>query len=134
MKLIELTKDYKYEWKSLISEFEENNEKLIPLAMKGHADTFEEFLIQANNNSKGINLPEGIVPSNIYFLVDDNSKYLLGAIDVRHYLNEYLLQYGGNIGYGIRPSERRKGYAAQMLSLALKECKKKNAKGFDHLF
>ncbi|CDH91067.1 acetyltransferase [Clostridium botulinum B str. Eklund 17B (NRP)] len=108
MKLITLTSSYKTEWESLISEFEENGEKLIPLAMKGHANTFEEFLIEAYKNSKGIDLPDGIVPSDIYFLVDDNSKYLIGAIDIRHYLNEYLLKYGGNIGYGIRPSERKK--------------------------
>lgn len=122
MKLIKLTEDYKYEWESLISEFEENKEKLTPLAMKGHANTFEEFLVESNNNSKGINLPEGFVPADIYFLVDDNSKYLLGAIDIRHYLNEYLLQYGGNIGYGIRSSERKKGYATQMLALVLEKC------------
>ncbi|WP_252249240.1 GNAT family N-acetyltransferase [Clostridium sp. VAP23] len=125
MKLITLTSSYKNEWESLISEFEENGEKLIPLAMKGHANTFEEFLIEAYNNSKGIDLPDGIVPSDIYFLVDDNSKYLIGAIDIRHYLNEYLLKYGGNIGYGIRPSERKKGYATEMLYLALEECKTK---------
>ncbi len=125
MKLITLTSSYKTEWESLISEFERNGEKLIPLAMKDHANTFEEFLIQAYNNSKGIDLPDGIVPSDIYFLVDDNSKYLIGAIDIRHYLNEYLLKYGGNIGYGIRPSERKKGYATEMLHLALEECKNK---------
>ncbi|NFN95750.1 GNAT family N-acetyltransferase [Clostridium botulinum] len=125
MKLITLASSYKTEWESLISEFEENGEKLIPLAMKGHANTFEEFLIEAYKNSKGIDLPDGIVPSDIYFLVDDNSKYLIGAIDIRHYLNEYLLKYGGNIGYGIRPSERKKGYATEMLYLALEECKTK---------
>lgn len=125
MKLITLTSSYKNEWENLISEFEENGEKLIPLAMKGHSNTFEEFLIEAYNNSKGIDLPDGIVPSDIYFLVDDNSKYLIGAIDIRHYLNEYLLKYGGNIGYGIRPSERKKGYATEMLYLALEECKTK---------
>ncbi len=125
MKLITLTSSYKTEWESLISEFEENGEKLIPLAMKGHANTFEEFLIEAYKNSKGIDLPDGIVPSHIYFLVDDNSKYLIGAIDIRHYLNEYLLKYGGNIGYGIRPSERKKEYATEMLYLALEECKTK---------
>ncbi|NFR88048.1 GNAT family N-acetyltransferase [Clostridium sp. ZS2] len=125
MKLITLTSSYKTEWKSLISEFEENGEKLTPLAMKGHVNTFEEFLIEAYKNSKGIDLPDGIVPSDIYFLVDDNSKYLIGAIDIRHYLNEYLLKYGGNIGYGIRPSERKKGYATEMLYLALEECKTK---------
>ncbi|NFG37472.1 GNAT family N-acetyltransferase [Clostridium botulinum] len=125
MKLITLTSSYKTEWENLISEFEENGEKLIPLAMKGHANTFEEFLIEAYKNSKGTDLPDGIVPSDIYFLVDDNSKYLIGAIDIRHYLNEYLLKYGGNIGYGIRSSERKKGYATEMLHLALEECKNK---------
>ncbi|MGO5092179.1 GNAT family N-acetyltransferase [Clostridium sp. LCP25S3_F10] len=124
VKLIKLTSNYKCEWESLISEFEGNEEKLTPLAMKGHANTFEEFLIEANNNSKGINLRNGIVPSDIYFLVDENSKYLIGAIDVRHYLNEYLSEYGGHIGYGIRPSERQKGYATKMLALALEKCKK----------
>lgn len=38
---------------------------------------------------------------------------------IRHELNDYLLQYGGHIGYGVRSSQRRKGYASQMLSLAL---------------
>ncbi len=76
MKLIKLTRDYKCEWKSLIGEFEKNNEKLTPLSMKGNANTFEDFLIESNNSSKGINLKDGIVPSDVYFLVDDNSKYL----------------------------------------------------------
>jgi predicted acetyltransferase len=69
-------------------------------------------------------VPNGIVHSDIYFLVNKDSKYLVGAIDIRHYLNEYLLKYGGNIGYGVRPSERQKGYATKMLALALGECKK----------
>lgn len=125
MKLIKLTKEYKCEWEDLINEFKDNEEKLTPLAMQGSSSTFEEFLIKSDNNSKGIKLPYGLVPSDIYFLVDNNSKYLLGAIDIRHYLNEYLLQYGGNIGYGIRASERQKGYATEMLALALEECKKR---------
>ena len=123
MKLIKLTEEYKNEWKDLIKSFEEKNEKLTPLSMKGDATTFEEFLIKSNNTSKGIDLAPGFVPADIYFLVNEDSKQLMGAIDVRHSLNEYLLQYGGNIGYSIRPSERKKGYATKMLALALEKAK-----------
>ena len=55
--------------------------------------------------------------------MEEGSKRILGAIDIRHELNAYLHTYGGNIGYGIRPSERKKGYATQMLNLALEQCK-----------
>ena len=48
---------------------------------------------------------------------------MVGIIDIRHRLNDYLLQFGGNIGYSIRKSERRKGYAKAMLSLGLAECR-----------
>ena len=48
---------------------------------------------------------------------------VLGMIDIRHYLNEYLTQVGGNIGYSVRKTERNKGYAKQMFKLALEKCK-----------
>lgn len=44
-------------------------------------------------------------------------------IQIRHYFNEYLEKYGGHIGYSVVPSERRKGYATQMLNLVLPKCK-----------
>jgi predicted acetyltransferase len=44
-------------------------------------------------------------------------------IDIRHELNEYLRTIGGHIGYGIRPSERNKGYASYLLNKALTKCK-----------
>lgn len=47
---------------------------------------------------------------------------LVGTVQIRHTLNDFLLFSGGHIGYGVRPAERRKGYAAAMLSLALGRC------------
>ena len=49
---------------------------------------------------------------------------MVGIIDIRHRLNDYLLKFGGNIGYSVRKSERRKGYAKAMLALGLEECRK----------
>lgn len=50
-------------------------------------------------------------------------QYFVGAVNIRHYLNESLYKSGGHIGDGIRPSERRKGYATAMIDLALEKCK-----------
>ena len=47
-------------------------------------------------------------------------------MNIRHFLNEQLLMNGGHIGDGIRPSERRKGYATEMIALALEKCRELN--------
>lgn len=54
-----------------------------------------------------------------------NNDRILGMINFRHYLNDYLAEYGGHIGYGVRPSERRKGYAKAMLTLCLEKCRER---------
>lgn len=68
-------------------------------------------------------VPEGLVPSSTYLGVREEDNYIVGMIDIRHYLNEYLTQVGGHIGYGVRKTERNKGYAKQMLKLALEKCR-----------
>ena len=56
-------------------------------------------------------LPENrTVTANQFMLVRQGDKKVLGLINFRHYFNDYLAEYGGHIGYSIRPSERRKGY------------------------
>lgn len=59
------------------------------------------------------------VPSKTYFLIREDDNRIVGMINVRHHLNEALLQFGGHIGYGIRPTERRKGYNKINLYLGL---------------
>jgi Predicted acetyltransferase len=61
------------------------------------------------------------IPGAVYFAVDEG--FIVGMIAVRYKLNDYLLKFGGHIGYGVRPSQRRKGYASQMLELALEKCR-----------
>ncbi len=67
-------------------------------------------------------LPAGLVTSTTYLALDEHGA-LVGMIDLRHTLNEYLLQFGGHIGYSVRYSARRKGYATKMLAMVLAICK-----------
>lgn len=67
---------------------------------------------------------KGKVLDSVYFCLDEERNIMVGAVNIRHSLNEHLLKYGGHIGDGIRPSERRKGYATIMVGLALEECRK----------
>lgn len=67
---------------------------------------------------------DGWVSDITLFCLDKDRNIFVGAVNIRHYLNEELLRTGGHIGDGIRPGERRKGYATAMLALALDECKK----------
>lgn len=64
-------------------------------------------------------VPEGLVPACMFLCVRKEDGYLVGLIQLRLDLNEELENFGGHIGYCIRPSQRRKGYAKEMLGLCL---------------
>lgn len=63
------------------------------------------------------------VPAETYFLIRESDNKIVGMISVRLKLNKALWNFGGNIGYSIRPSERRKGYNKINLFLGLCVCK-----------
>ena len=63
------------------------------------------------------------MPDSTYFCLDKDRNIFVGAVNIRHYLNDNLCHTGGHIGDGIRPSERRKGCATAMIHLALEKCR-----------
>lgn len=85
--------------------------------------SIEDWLQELKKRSSKDTVPKGLVPSSTYLGIREKDNYIVGMIDIRHYLNEYLTQVGGHIGYGVRKSERNKGYAKQMLKLALEKSK-----------
>ena len=89
--------------------------------------SYEEWLESNQNQEMGINLTEGWVPS-IQFVSFDDVGRALGFLNLRLRLNEGLLNYAGHIGYSIRPSERGKGYAKEILRQGLQVAKEKNIK------
>ena len=125
VRLIKLTKEYYRQLAEMIDEWiidqKINHTNHSPWAIfKNDYHDFEYYLehleIKEAKDEK--------VPNSVFFLLDVDRNILLGAVDIRHYLNDYLLQYAGHIGDGIRPSERRKVYATEMIRLSLIECKK----------
>ena len=91
-----------------------------PAAMELKGRSYEQWL--RDTATMRSHAPEGLVESTAWFFVDRAGR-ILGAIDLRHRLNDHLMRFGGHIGYGIRPSCRGKGLAPYMLALCLEKAK-----------
>lgn len=125
IRLIKLTKEYYNQLAEMIDEWkldqEINHTNHSPWAIfKNDYHNFDYYI----KNLEISEPKDGKVPDSVFFLLDVDKNILLGAINIRHYLNDNLLQYAGHIGDGIRPSERGKGYATEMIRLGLLECRK----------
>lgn len=125
LKLIKLTKEYEQALGEMLEEWKAdqmlNHTNHSPWAIfRNDWHDFDHYL----ENLEHKTAVGDKVPDSVFFLLDEERNRLLGAVNIRHYLNEELLREGGHIGDGIRPSERRKGYATEIVRLALEECQK----------
>jgi predicted acetyltransferase len=123
LKLILPSPKYEKEILEYKKEFLRNGDSMDGTAGLKDIETFNEWYELLCSNAKGETLMDGFVPATLYMAFSKEDMHLVGMIHIRHYLNNHLLNYGGNIGYSIRKSERQKGYAAEMLGLALEKCK-----------
>ena len=105
----------------MMDEWTATDEKIIPYAIR--KTSYKDFDSYLNSLEVSADKNSGLVPDSTYFCLDDERYIFVGAVNIRHYLNESLLYNGGHIGDGVRPSERRKGIATKMIALALDECK-----------
>jgi len=121
MKLISPSIEYEQSYLEAINEFEPQ-ERVVTPSRPLDGEPFEEFVKYKISQSNGLNLPAGYVPSAELWLIDNGE--FIGQANIRHKLNDWLLEIGGHIGYWIRPSKRKKGYGREILKLALVEARK----------
>ena len=121
LKLVKASNQYQSQIQNMLEEWYSTGEKIIPYTIR--RIDYHDFVYYCENLEVK-NADSGLVPDSTFFCLDEERDIVVGAVNIRHYLNESLLLNGGHIGNGVRPSERRKGIATKMIALALEECKK----------
>ena len=123
--MIELVKPgaaYKAPYLEMLKFWKTTGEPLEPWVLREDASDFDALIRRFEDMACGSCI-SNIVPISTFWIYNDETGRIIGAVNIRHYLNEELLRVWGNIGYGIRPDERGKGYATRALALALEKCR-----------
>lgn len=97
-----------------VREFAENGEHVINGSeMLDNTPVYADWLASVSRNADPATVSPDWVLTDTFFALDEAGR-IVGIIDLRRELNGFLVDFG-NTGYSVRPSERRKGYATDML-------------------
>lgn len=125
-RLIYPMKEHEKKAHEYIEEFLEYKSEINGTGGLQRYDNYGEWLLKVKGDLDTSNILDGRVPASTYFFVRTSDNKIIGMINIRHKLNEFLLNEGGHIGYSVRPTERNKGYATLMLKLGLQKCRELN--------
>ena len=106
-----------------MEEFLQSGQKIAGVGGLNKLGSYEEWIEKISAELNKETCGEGRVPATMFLTrrIEDNK--LVGMVQVRHNLNDYLFKYGGHIGDCVRPSEQGKGYATEQIGMALDFCK-----------
>ncbi|RJX24474.1 MAG: GNAT family N-acetyltransferase [Acholeplasma sp.] len=124
MRLIRPTIEYKAQIEAYRQAFLDCGDSLSGTSGLREYEKAEDWIKHVMLGEQRLYVPLDKVPSIQFISVTKDSHQLVGMINIRYELNEYLMKYGGHIGYSIHPEYRNQGYAKEQLKLGLVECKK----------
>lgn len=124
LRLVIPTMEYEKEIQAFRQEFVINGGDMDGCLSLRRMENIADWIKQVEDCSKAETCPVKWVPQTQYIYVRETDHKVVGVIQIRHYFNEFLEKYAGHIGYSVCHSERRKGYATQMLRDVLPECVK----------
>ena len=123
MKLIEPTLEFDKQIREYRKEFLVSGDPIEGATRLIKFDDPQDWITYLSKLKDPSTVPQGRVPLTQYILVREEDHKIVGMINIRHCLNDYLERYGGHIGYSIAQSEQNKGYAKQMAEMALSKCR-----------
>ncbi len=121
MQIVTLDSQHEAALADFLDDFASAGEQDIP-AWFAPADWPMERVVRSLDGwSRGELLPDGWRPCTTLFLEHDGA--LLGVVNLRHDLDSNLLEFGGHVGFSVRPSRRREGHATRLLGAALERAR-----------
>lgn len=125
MRLVFPTMAYKEKAIEYIREFQEYGSEVNgsgSLDRYLQESTYEAWLQKLIDYLDIANIPAPKVPGLTYFYVREEDDHIVGMCNIRLALNDFLRREAGHIGYSVRPTERCRHYATNMLADAMKVC------------
>jgi len=122
LELVLPSRTYEHSYNGYIVELGDEDRYPFPLDFAHHV--FVALLQRLADIARGVNIPQGFVPSSTFWLIEDGE--LVGVSNLRHYLNARIRHCGGHIGVGIRPSCRGRGLGSELMALTIQVARQRS--------
>lgn len=126
LKFEKVSDKYCYPYIEMLKEWKEDKSDLVPDLLEISCTTKEDYdkiIDVVNDTANGVHNDKDWYEKGFYYFVVNEQDKLIGAVAIRQNLTELGRAIWGNIAYGIRPSERRKGYAKIVAQMLVEKCK-----------